>query len=350
MHISGHSSLDTDLQKRVKAVLGEDIRGGKRLYWKAGILLTLYLTFFILPCFVFVPKSLLIPLYSIFAGIAMAGIGMDVMHDANHGSFAVKQKTNKIFGYSMYLVGGYLPDWIWQHNNIHHTVTNTNHDDDLKSGGLFRFSPNQKRRWHHQFQHIYAPVVYSLMTILWITTKDFFQVVRYKREGISGFENLGKHLFFVVVSKIGYYAFWLGLPLLFWKTENWVALASFVGMHLVAGFTLSIVFQPAHVTSLVVFPKEKTFKSIAEHQLSTSCNYAIGNKFITWLSGGLNHQIEHHLFPRYSHVHYPKIAPVVRAFAKEKGLPYNDLGSFWDAIKDHFRHLRELGKKKPQLV
>lgn len=337
------SGLDKELTREVKQILGGEIKGDIRLYRKTVILLGSYLLYYLIPFFVPVPPWLLIFTYSILAGLTMASIGMSVMHDANHESYSHSQKVNRRLGLVLYGIGGYLYNWMMQHNFIHHTYTNSEHDDDLGFGKLFRFSPNQDWKPHHRFQHLYALFLYPLMTILWITTKDFAQVARYKKEGRSGFENLPKHLFFVSVSKILYYGFWLVLPLIFWKAESRAIVLSFVGMHLVAGFTLAIVFQPAHVNSVTVFPSELKFRNKTEHQIMTSCNFAMKSKFITWFIGGLNFQTEHHLFPYISHVHYRKIAPVVQKYCKEKGLVYKNLGSLLSAIRDHFKFMKKLG-------
>lgn len=345
------SGLDSELRKEVMKFLGEETRGGVEIYKTTAILFVFFLSWYLIPFFVTVPPWLLIFAYALLEGLTTASIGMAVMHDANHGSYSKNQKVNQQVGRAtLRLLGADPDDWNMQHNFIHHTYTNSEHDDDLGFGNLFRFSPNQEWKPHHRFQHLYAPILYPLMTILWITTKDFDQVRRYNKEGRTGFENLPERLKKLRISKALYYGFWLILPLLFWQAGFWVVVLSFIGKHLVSGFTLAIIFQPAHVSSVAVFPSELKFRNRTEYQIMTSCNFAMKSKFITRFSGGLNFQIEHHLFPYISHVHYPDIAPIVQRCCKRNGITYNDLGSFGDAIKDHFRHLRELGKKKPQLV
>jgi len=321
-------------------------KGGLQLFCKTLILLSIYGTLFTLPFIFSFPGWALFVVYTLVAGTTMASIGMGVMHDASHGAYSKNRKVNATMSTTMYLVGGYLPNWKMQHNVIHHSYTNVNgHDDDLDSNGILRFSPKQEWRPHHRFQYLYAPFLYALMTVLWITTKDFTQVVRYHKEGKKGFENLSKHLVLVFLSKVFYYTFWLVLPLLFWKASNTVVALSFVGMQFVAGFVLGIVFQPAHVTAVAEFSESLSFNSRTEHQVATSCNYAMNSRFLTCLTGGLNYQIEHHLFPNISHVHYRHIAPIVQKFCQEKNIPYNNLGSFWDAVVAHFKFLKNLGRK-----
>lgn len=338
---------DRELRRRVNEALRHlpSKKGNAELYTKAGILLTLYAALYATPFFFSVPTWLMV-IGAVLGGVVMAGIGVDIMHDANHGSFSTKPRINKLFGYSMYLVGGDVDNWIMQHNVIHHSYTNVHdHDDDLDSNGALRFSPLQQWKKHHRYQKWYAYFLYAIMTLLWATTKDFTQAYRYHKEGRKGFKNIRQKLFFIALAKISYYVVWLVVPLLFWDVSNAVTLLSFLVMHLSAGLTLGIVFQPAHVSSLTVFKDEPVFQSRTEWQIVTSCNYAMKSKFVTWLTGGLNYQIEHHLFPDISHVHYPKIAPIVQKYCKDYGLRYNNLGSFWQAQVNHFEFLEELGKE-----
>ncbi len=360
-HIThGNRGIDSELRRGVNIVVSSK-KGNAELYLKAAIFLTLYVALYATPFFFSVPTWLMIA-GAVLGGFDMAGIGMNIMHDAAHGSFSSKGWVNKLFASSMYLVGGDIPNWEIQHNMIHHTHTNVHgRDDDLESNGLFRFSPHQPWKKHHRFQQYYAYFFYSLMTLLWATTKDFAQASRYHKEwkegkegkeGREGFENIRQKLFLITLAKLGYYVMWLGIPLLFWDVSDGVVVVSFLVMHLTAGLVLGIVFQPAHVSSLTLFvdkpaleDKPVVLQSRAEHQIRTSCNYAMNNKFITWYTGGLNYQIEHHLFPYISHVHYPKLAPIVKQCCIEYGLPYNNLGSFRDAQVDHFKQLEMLGKK-----
>lgn len=341
------STWDRELRRRVNEAFKDlpSKKGNAELYIKAGILLTLYALLYATPFFFMVPVWLMI-IGAMLGGIVMAGIGMNIMHDANHGSFSSKPWRNKLFGFSMYLVGGDTPNWKMQHNVIHHSYTNVHdHDDDLDSNGILRFSPHQEWKKHHRFQKWYAYVLYSLMTLLWATSKDFTQAYRYHKEGRKGFENIKQKLFLITLAKVGYYAVWLVVPLLFWDVSSGVTVLAFLVMHLTCGFVLGIVFQPAHVSSLTMFETEAVFPNRTEHQIRTSCNYAMKSKFWTWLTGGLNFQIEHHLFPDISHVHYPRIAPIVQKYCKDYGLPYNNLGSFWQAQVNHFEFLEELGEE-----
>ena len=282
-------------------------------------------------------------------GFGMAGIGMSVMHDANHGSYSKSKRVNTILGYVIHLIGGSATNWKLQHNVLHHTYTNiSGMDEDLDSDPLMRFSPNQKRKKFHRFQHIYAWFLYGLMTISWILDKDFLQLFRYKRKGLLSLQkiNFGKALTFLIFSKLFYYGYVLVLPLIF-SSSWWTALVGFFIMHFIAGFVLAIVFQCAHVVEHADYPKPMDSGNMEHnwfaHQLHTTANFGSRSRFFSWFVGGLNFQVEHHLFPNICHVHYRKLSPIVKKTAEEYGLPYHSFATFFEALSCHTRQLKKLG-------
>lgn len=282
-------------------------------------------------------------------GLGMSGIGMSVMHDANHGSYSKYKKVNLILGHIIEFVGGSALNWKLQHNVLHHTYTNiSGMDEDLESDPMFRFSPDQERKKFHRFQHIYAWFLYCLMTISWSINKDFSQLVRYRKKGLLSMQkvNFSKAMVFLVLSKVFYYGYIFILPLVFASTW-WIALIGYVLMHFIAGFILATVFQCAHVVENIDYPKPLETGIMKDnwfaHQLYTTSNFAMKSRIFSWFVGGLNFQVEHHLFPNICHVHYKKISPIVMATAKEFGLPYNNFKTFFGAIICHTRHLKKLG-------
>lgn len=338
------------LQQRVRDFMKSvSPKGYRELYIKSSIILILTVFVYTTP-FLFSLPAWLLSCMAILMGILMSAIGMAIMHDANHGSFSKKQWVNSLFGFSIHLVGGYVPNWKMQHNQDHHSFTNSvDYDSDLETHGLFRFSKLQSWRKIHQFQAFYAPFLYGIMTLHWCTSKDFLQAYRYYKEGREKFKNISFHLVMIICSKIAYFTLWIVLPVIFWKVSWYEVLLFFFVMHFTAGLFLSLVFQPAHVSSLTEFPKPIHFKDRTEHQILTTCNFGTGNKFLTWITGGLNYQIEHHIFPYISHVHYPKIARLVEVYCFEKKLPYNKMSSFGKAIVEHFKYLHVLGKKPAEI-
>jgi linoleoyl-CoA desaturase len=287
-------------------------------------------------------------------GIGMGGIGLSVMHDANHGAYSKNPKVNKWIGNVIVLVGGYSPNWKFQHNVLHHSYTNVEgHDEDIDPGNLLRFSPHAKHFKAHRFQHIYAWLLYSLMTIVWATTKDFKQLVRYRSQGMEKYtgKSFGTMLTEVILTKILYYAYIIGLPLLFAPVSWIVIVTGWLLMQLTAGFILAIIFQPAHVIPTSEYPVPDDAGVIEEnwaiHQLHTTSNFAPNNKWLSWFVGGLNFQVEHHLFPNICHVHYKKIAGIVEKTAKDFGLPYYSQPTFRSAIIEHGKMLKKLGSNEP---
>lgn len=289
----------------------------------------------------------------ILMGLGMSGIGLSVMHDANHGAYSNKPIVNKIMGSLMYLIGGNPVNWRIQHNVLHHSFTNIEGmDEDINTGVVLRFSPHQKVYWMHRFQHIYAWPLYGLMTILWSTTKDFKQLFRYKRLDLHKTQNRTFYSLLVEIatSKILYYAVFFVIPMIFIPAPWYLILAGFISMHLVTGLVLACVFQPAHVMPTMDFPlpdeKGNIDNNWAIHELMTTTNFAPTNRLLSWYVGGLNYQIEHHLFPNVCHIHYRKISSIVKSTAEEFSLPYYSEPTFRGAIYKHAMMLKHLGRQE----
>lgn len=284
-------------------------------------------------------------------GLGMVGIGCAVMHDSNHGAYSNHKGLNKYLGKIIALVGGYEVTWRIQHNILHHTYTNIEGlDHDIEAGGLLRFSPHAKRHKLHRFQHIYAWFLYGLLTFQWATIKDFRQVHDYHKLDLLKKEKLTLRQALVRVSlyKLLYYAYIIVLPFFFSGVAWYHILCGFFLMHFVAGLSLSAIFQLAHVMEECEFPapddQRKMENSWAVHQLMNTANFAPKNKVLGWFIGGLNHQIEHHLFPQICHVHYKKLAVIVKNTAEEYGLPYYEQPTFISALIAHGKMLRKLGQ------
>ena len=285
-------------------------------------------------------------------GIGMAGVGMNVMHDGNHGSFSNKDWINKLMGSSIYILAGNVYNWKVQHNVLHHTYTNVHgHDEDLDAGRILRFTKHAQWKWYHRFQHYYSILLYGLLTINWAITTDFVQMKRYMKRKLSygEFPNPFVNWSTLVVSKVIYLGIWILLPILILKLSWWKILIGFFLMHYTAGLILSVIFQLAHIMDEAEMPMPENDGSLkntwAIHQLKTTVNFSPKNKFINWFTGGLNHQVEHHIFPNISHIHYGKIAEIVKKTAKEFNLPYNEFKTTRKAIIAHFNYLKLMGVK-----
>jgi linoleoyl-CoA desaturase len=323
--------------------------GNWKLYSKAILMFALFLGPYITILTVSLPEWMMLA-GIILSGIGMAGVGMNVMHDSNHESFSSKKWVNKLMGSSMYILAGNVYNWKVQHNVLHHTFTNVKgHDEDIDAGRIIRFSKHSKWLKIHHLQRFYSVFVYGLLTINWAITTDFKQTKRYLKKKLSygDFPNPTRQWTILIVTKILYYAFWVVLPLLVLDITWWKVLIGFLAMHYTAGLILSLVFQLAHVVPNTDMPlpnKEGNLEHTwAIHQLHTTSNFAPNNKFVSFYTGGLNHQVEHHIFPHISHIHYEKLAKLVKETTKEFNLPYYEYKTMTKALKEHFHQLKTLG-------
>lgn len=286
-------------------------------------------------------------------GVAAAGIGMSVMHDACHGAYSPNPLVNRVIGTAaINLIGGMVFNWKLQHNKLHHTFTNiVGHDDDIAEKGLFRFSPHNRAGFFHQFQWIYAFLIYGITTIYWSTVKDFLQFFKYTREGVNTASAAENRLvvFKMIFLKLAYFGLFLGLPWLVGGLPFLQVLGGFLAMHFVCGVILTVVFQLAHTVEGTSHPLPVAETGIIEndwaiHQMNTTVNFARKNRWLSWYVGGLNFQVEHHLFTNICHVHYPKIAPIVKQTAEEFGIPYLENRTFGQALASHIAALKRFGR------
>lgn len=308
------------------------------------------LAIYLLPYFIVVttqPQNLwvLFGMYVVM-GLGKAFIGTSVMHDALHGAYDKRPWVNRLIGFSAVIIGADPNMWKIQHNQLHHTYTNIeNADEDIASRYVLRFTPHQPRRWFHAYQHIYATPLYGLTTLIWVTVKDFIKLHKYNRLGILK-NAVSSYLTKIILGKILYYTMMVAVPIMVLEVSWWMVLILFATMHFVTGVILTIIFQLAHVMSTSEFFEEKE-EDIEEnwlvHQLQTTCNFAMKNRLISWFVGGLNFQVEHHLFPNICHVHYPKLSAIVKKTAREFDIPYHYHETLGSALKDHFRLLKMLG-------
>lgn len=289
-------------------------------------------------------------LLSTLLGFTLAGIGFNIMHDANHGSYSTKKWVNDLLGLTLNALGSNAFIWRQKHNIIHHTYTNVDGvDDDIAKSPVIRQCSTQVWKPAHRVQHIYLWLAYALSSILWIFVTDF---VKYSSKMIYTTElkkmDRSEHIIFWV-SKILYVAFYMALPIAIVGWSAWAV--GYLAMNVALGLTLSVVFQLAHVVEETEFEYTSGEEDMvienewAIHQIKTTADFARGNSVISWFVGGLNYQVEHHLFPKISHVHYPAISKIVEQRCKEFNLEYHAMPTMWSAIVSHYRFMRSLGKK-----
>ncbi|MBU2914373.1 fatty acid desaturase family protein [Reichenbachiella agariperforans] len=340
------------LNKRVNEYFqskGISKHGNVTLYIKTVVMLSM----FIVPYFVVIlmePQGLVALGLMIIMGMGMAGIGLSIMHDAIHGAYSSNRTVNKILGYTLNLVGGNAINWRIQHNVKHHTYTNIEeHDEDIEPKAILRFSPGTKLKPIHKYQYLYAWFFYGLGTFFWVTFKDFAKITRYNKEGLlaKNTKSIAGEYVILILTKVVYYIYAIGVPVYFTSYTGWQIFGGFMLMHFVAGMGLAVIFQPAHLMNEVDFPapdKDGNMEySWTVHQLYTTVNFGNQNRILDWYAGGLNFQIEHHLFPHICHVHYKHLAKIVKETAAEYNYPYYAEPTFRSALLAHGRMLKALG-------
>ncbi|MFN1834586.1 fatty acid desaturase family protein [Balneola sp. MJW-20] len=283
-------------------------------------------------------------------GIGMAGIGFSISHDALHGAYSSNNTVNYLIGLTFDMVGanGYI--WKITHNIIHHTYTNIHgHDEDLEVAEFIRLSPHSEYKPVHRLQHFLAFPAYSFATIFWVFVKDYWYF--FKPE-LGPYENKSHPLsewITLIVSKQLYYTYILVIPMMVLDITWYQLLIGFFTLHLTAGLILGIIFQLAHVVEETTHPIPDEDNMIQNHwvihEMFTTNNFARNNKVLSWYIGGLNYQIEHHLFPKVCSIHYPQISPIVEQTAKEFGIPYNCHETFSEAVASHYRTLKKFGDR-----
>ncbi len=286
---------------------------------------------------------------AILMGAGYAGLGFSVAHDALHGAYSSNATINKLLGYTFDVTGanGYM--WKITHNVIHHTYTNIDGvDEDLSVSPLIRLSPGSKYYWFHRFQHLYGFFAYGFATINWMFAKDFQQFMKKDIGPYTDKRHPKGEIATLILGKVFVYAYMIVIPLLVLDITWWQFVIGFMAMHVTAGMILGIIFQLAHVVEGPEFPvpdeEGKMEHAWLVHEMFTTANFAKKNKVLSWYVGGLNYQIEHHLFPQTCSIHYPAISGIVQETAEKYGVPYFTQPTLFAAMGSHYRMLKQLGQ------
>ena len=180
---------------------------------------------------------------------------------------------------------------------------------------------------------------------------DVSKRYNYRKRGLTNMPiaRFRRSIAWLIVSKTIYTIAIIGLPLLLTDLSWWQVLLGFLILHLTTGTILSLVFQMAHVVEGPEQPlpdrNGRINSSLLGHQLRTTSDFSKGNRLLSWYVGGLNYQIEHHLFPRICHVHYPALATIVEATTREFNMPYHVYDSLGAAFRSHYKTLKRLGRE-----
>ena len=343
-------SFHSELKKRISNYfeeVGTSPLGNYNLFIKAVVLMVSFVFVYIHLVF-FTPPVIFAILESIILGGIVAAIGFNVMHDGAHGSFSKYKWVNLLAAFSLNILGGNSFMWNVKHNVIHHAYTNIDGvDDDIDIQPWMRMSSTQKKYRLHKYQHLYFWILYSLLYLFWIFVLDYQKYFKSKVGNMPLKKmEFSDHLVFWGF-KVFHLFLFVVLPIYIVGFLPWMI--SFIIFTCVAGFVLSLVFQLAHTVEHTAFPQpNKTTGKLedewAVHQIKTTANFATNSKLVSWLVGGLNFQIEHHLFPKISHVHYPAISKIIRAACKEYGIAYIEYAKVRYAVASHVAYLRQMGR------
>lgn len=346
------SSFFATVRKRVEAHFKENgiSKNGNSLLWTKTIIYLLgFISLYLLIISGWFGGWAMLGM-AVLLGVFSAFIGFNICHDAIHGSFSGNRKVNRGLAYLFHLIGANPYLWDITHNIVHHTYTNIpGHDEDIEiAPGLIRLDESEKINKLQRYQHFYAFPLYGLASLSWVLRKDYIKFFQ-KQIGQHTAKHPKREYFNLFFFKLLYYFLFIGMPLLLLDISWWQLTIGFLMMHLAEGLVMGLVFQLAHVVEGTDFPVPNEAGNVeeawAEHQMRTTANFAPNSKIASFLLGGLNRQIEHHLFPRVCHVHYPSIAGIIRQTAKEFNLPYIESPSIFTALRSHYRILRKLGKE-----
>ena len=345
-----HSTLREALTRRVDAYFAETGKprtGGVGMVLKSAILLVWASSSYLALVFL-VETWWQAGIAAASMGVAVAGIGFNIQHDGAHGSYSRGRWGNRLAAWTLDVIGGSSYLWHCKHNVLHHHFTNVSGvDDDLQAEPFLRLEPRQPRYWFHRFQHFYVWPLYAVIPPKWQWYDDFKQLVtarigdqpipRAKGWVLAGF----------FIGKAAFVAWAIVLP--FALHPPGAVVLTYAVICLVMGVTMGTVFQLAHCIEEAEFEdrpaaNERLTRSWAEHQLATTVDFSPRSRVLCWYLGGLNFQVEHHLFPKISHRHYPALAPLVRDVCAASGVPHRSHPTVWKALASHVRHMRRLGR------
>jgi linoleoyl-CoA desaturase len=342
-------SFHTELKKRISNYFetsGKAMTGNTALWTKAVILIALLIVLYVHLVF-FTPPGIWAIIECALLGATVASVGFNIMHDGAHGSFSKSPVLNKMAAVTLGVLGGSHFMWNVKHNIIHHAYTNIDGvDDDIDGKPFLRMASTQKKYKFHRFQHWYFWFFYCWLYLFWIFFSDYKKYFSHKIGTIPLKKMNARDHFYFWLYKLVSLAIFIVVPMIMVGVVD--TIIGYLVMTLVAGFILSIVFQLAHTVEHTHFPMPdevsgKMDDEWAIHQLKTTANFATKSKVISWLVGGLNFQIEHHLFPKVSHVHYPAISKIIKQACAEYGIEYFEYKHMYQAVRSHVSFLRQMG-------
>lgn len=283
-------------------------------------------------------------------GAVIALVSMNIGHDAIHGAYSKKKWVKTLLSHTFNINGASAYMWKISHNHAHHTFTNIHgHDEDISPGDILRISPSTKLLPMHRFQQFYAFFFYGLATLSWVLMKDYKQFFENRINNYDNHKHPAREYFLLFFYKLINYGLYIAIPIIFMPYTVGQIVLGYLLFHLVCGMYLALMFMLAHAVEEVHFPLPDDEGIIGDdwvvHQMHTTANFSSSSWWAGFLSGGLNTQIEHHLFANVCSVHYRSLSKVIKATCEEYGVPYHDLPSFGAALKSHFNFLKRMGRE-----
>lgn len=339
------------LTQQVMPSPAEIARGRRQLHRKAAGIAALGVASYL--GLVFAPVGFLVRVGCALAlAIAAVATATSIMHDGNHGSFSRSHRVSRVAGWSSDLLGGSSYLWRFKHNRLHHGNTNVvGFDTDIEQSPFARLAEQQQWRPWHRYQHVYMWPLYGFLSVQWFVMSDYVTLIQRRvskhqlpvtpRTRDVALILFGKalHLSWAIVIPMMFHPWWGVLG--FYLVSSWLV-----------GFTLANIFQLAHcVDRADFFPADAPRRGtdFEMHQLRTTvdirCRVPGIRRFVHWLMGGLDFQIEHHLAPKLPHTMYPQIAKKLQQVCAERGIEYRTHPSITSAVRSHARWLREMGRR-----
>jgi linoleoyl-CoA desaturase len=353
---NGSDRFISELRRRVDAYFkqtGRPRRDCPQMYFKTATILAWFIAAYVLLLFVVTSWWTIVPL-AVVLGLSMAAIGFNVQHDGSHKAYSNRKWVNKMMALTLDTIGASSYLWNWKHNAIHHTYPNVEgQDDDIDLGRLARLAPHQPHYNLYRFQGIYLWLLYGCLAMKWHLFDDFCNIATGRIGSHKIPRPKGTDLLTFIAGKIVFFSLAFMIPMLLHPW--WAVLAVYGVAAFTCGLVLGVVFQLAHCVELAEFPvpvlSEDGYARLqtewAVHQVQTTVDFARGNRPLAWFVGGLNFQIEHHLFHKICHIHYPALSKVVEQACRDFGIRYAEHPTLSAAVASHYRWLKRMGRASP---
>ncbi len=288
-------------------------------------------------------------------GFVIIFIAFNIMHDATHDAYSENQKVNQFWSYSMDFVGGNQYLFRRMHGAHHGYVNIHGIDVTLETHGQFRFSPDEPWLPKHKWQHFYTFGLYALAMLHWVTIKDFKWF--FVESNIGNQKNIKhplKEYVILFIGKAFYYGTGFILPMIFLPQSAGFIFMCWIFMHFLPGLTFALMFQVTHVYEGTTYPlpdeKGNIENNYALHVLETTADFCRHSKLGTWLMGGINIHVIHHLFPKVCHVHYSALTDILKETCDDHQIVYQENKRFLTALRKHYEMLKILSKPNAEVA